>query len=237
MALPNRYGSAFLAGTKGQTFAAGYDVSKSGIVDGGTVVKAGNIAAGDPITNGLSVDTLADDRGVSFGSKVVANVGTGAATTDRVGVSGAIAGDAADGASIAFNANATQWVMQGGNVTTSLGGNANVALVGGARDYSGDLNDFATEVSRTKISDRLVGSKADEEFDIYARPSTNIAPGRTKGSNAGVITTMVNPADGTDAVASEIAPSLAVPGELTYHFGSGAMPTTDESKSTIVFES
>ena len=39
MALPTRYGSSFLAGTKGQTFAAGYDIGDSGVVDGGTIVK------------------------------------------------------------------------------------------------------------------------------------------------------------------------------------------------------
>lgn len=237
MALPERYGSAFLQGTKGTTFAAGYDISKSGVADGGTVVKAGNIAAGDPITNGLGTDTLADDRGASFGSKVLANVGTGASTTDRVGVSGAIAASAADKAEIAFNANATQWVMQGGNVTTSLGGNANTALIGGARDYAGDLNDVATEVARTKISDRLIGSKADEAFDIFAAPSTEIVPGLTKGSNAGNSSALVNPADGTAAVAAEIAPSKAVPGELTYHFGALAAPTTDEYKAKNANES
>ena len=237
MALPTRYGSAFLAGTTGQTFVAGYDIDNSGVADGGTIVKAGNKASDSPVTNALSVGTLADDQGVSFGSKVVANVGTGAATTDRVGVSGAIEANAADGASIAFNANATQWVMQGGNVTTTLGGVANTTLIGGARDYNGDLNDDATEVARTKINDRLIGSKADEAFDMYAVPSTNISPGMTKGSNAGNSSVFVNPADGTAAVAAEIAPSKAVPGELTYHFGSLGDPTTDDYKAKNILES
>jgi hypothetical protein len=48
---------------------------------------------------------------------------------------------------------------------------------------------------------------------------------------------MVNPADGTPAVATEIAPSQAVPGELTYFFGELAVATTDEYKSKIVAES
>jgi len=231
------YGDSFLLGTKGGTVAAGWTLAGSGVVDNGTIVKAGNVVADGP-ANALGLNTLADDKGESFGSKVKANDGTGAATTDRVGVSGAIAGNVVAGTTtLGFNASATQWVMQGGNVTTTLGGTANTTLVGGARDYTANLNDFATKVARTKISDRLIGSKADEAFDIFAASSTNIVPGRTKGSNAGNATTMVNPADGTAAVASEIAPSQAVPGELTYHFGALGDPTTDEYKAKNVLES
>lgn len=238
MALPTRYGSAFLAGTKGTTFAQGYDISKSGVVDGGTVVRAGGKASDSPVTNALGLNTLADDQGASFGSKVVANVGTGASTTDRVGVSGAIAANAADGASIAFNAGATNWVMRGGNVTTSLNGVANTQLIGGARDFLGDLNDVDTRVARTKISERQVGEYASRDINVMARPSTEINPVlENRGNNAGSAFTFVNPADGTAAVASEIAPSLAVPGELTYFFGELAAPTTDEYKAKNVLES
>ena len=198
----------------------------------GTIVKGGTPAGDSPIQNVKSEADLADDRGESFGSKVVANDGTGGSTTDRAGVTKAVSGG-----TLAYQASATEWVVRGGNVSTTLGGVANTQLIGGARDYSGQINDDATEVARTKISDRLVGSKADEAFDIYARPSTNIVPGRTKGSNAGLPTVFVNPADGTDAVASEIAPSNAVPGELTYHFGALAVATTDEYKAKDVAES
>lgn len=237
MALPSRYGSAFLAGTKGTTFAQGYDVSNSGVADGGTIIKAGNKASDSPITNDLSINTLADNLGERrIGSKVVGNAGTGAATTDRVGVSGAIAANVTDGAVLGFNASATQWVMQGGNVTTTLAGSANTALIGGARDYAGDLNDVATKVARTKISDVTQGSGVSEEFNIFARPSTQIVPGRTIGGGAGETLTFTNPADGSAAVKAEIAPSKALPGELTYHFGALAAPTTDEYKSKEAFE-
>ena len=226
MALPSRYGSAFLAGTKGATFAQGFDFATSGVVDGGTVIQGGAIVAGDPITSDLGINTIADNVGErTVGSKIVANVGTGASTTDRVGVSGAIAGSAADGVSIAFNAGPTNWVMKGNNVTTSLGGNANTALKAGA----GTIESEAKEVARTKISDRLIGSKADEEFDITARPSTEIVPGRTKGSNAGNSSALVNPVDGSPAVAAEIAPSRTVPGELVYRTGA-ADPVQDNYK-------
>jgi hypothetical protein len=198
----------------------------------GTIVKGGTPAGDSPIQNVKSEADLANDRGESFGSKVVANDGTGLDTTDRAGVTKAVSTG-----TLAYQADATEWVVRGGNVSTTLGGVANTQLIGGARDYSGQINDDATEVARTKISDRLVGSKADEAFDIYARPSTNIVPGRTKGSNAGLPSVFVNPADGTDAVASEIAPSNAVPGELTYHFGALAVATTDEYKAKDVAES
>jgi len=238
MALPTRYGSAFLAGTKGATFAAGYDIANAAsgaVVDGGTIIKAGNKASDSPITNDLSVNTLADNLGERrIGSKVVANAGTGAATTDRVGVSGAIAANVADGAVLGFNASATQWVMQGGNVTTTLAGSANTRLASPAREIVnsvGASNDVATKVARTKISDVTQGSGVSEEFNIFARPSTQIVPGRTIGGGAGETLTFTNPADGSAAVKAEIAPSKALPGELTYHFGALGDPTTDEYKS------
>jgi len=194
--------------------------------DGGTVVKGGGVASDSPMTNSLGLNTLADDFGTSFGSKVVAQADTG----DKAGVAKAVSGG-----TLAYSAGATEWVIRGGNVSTTLGGVSNDVLAGAARD-TGDLNDFATEAARTKISDRLVGSKADEAFNMFARPSSDIVPGRTKGSNAGDPSTMVNPADGTAAVATEIAPSQAVPGELTYFFGELAAATTDEYKAKNVAE-
>lgn len=209
--------------------AVGGAYSAAGVKnDGGTVVKGGAVASDSPMTNSLGLNTLADDFGTSFGSKVVAQDGT---ADDYAGVAKAVSGG-----TLAYQAGATEWVVRGGNVTSTLGGVSNDILVGAGRD-TGSLNDFDTKAGRTKISDRLVGSKADEAFDIYARPSTDLVPGRTKGTDAGVVSTMVNPADGTAAVASEIAPSQAVPGELTYFFGELNAATTDEYKSKVVAES
>jgi hypothetical protein len=204
----------------------------------GTIVKGGDVASDGPVTSVLGINELADDKGESFGSKVVANDGTGVNTTDRAGVKKAVSGG-----TLAYSASATEWVMRGGNVSTTLGGVANTQLVGGARDYSGSLNDEATEVARTKIADIKVGSYATQGFDMLAKPSTNINPNRSgsgtdgKGVGAGVPQTFVNPADGTAAVASEIAPTRAVPGELTYFFGELAAPTTDDYKASNVYES
>lgn len=221
------YGENFLQGATGDTYAAGWRIGTSGVVDGGTVVKGGSVASDSPMTNNLGLSTLADASGLPIGSKIVAQADTG----DKAGVAKAVSGG-----TLAYQAGATEWVIRGGNVTTTLGGVSNTIIAGPGRD-SGELNDFATEAGRIKISDRLVGSKADEAFDIYARPSTAIVPGRTKGSNAGNASTMVNPADGSAAVASEIAPSQAVPGELTYFFGELNAATTDEYKAKNLRES
>lgn len=231
MALPTRYGSAFLAGTTGQTFAAGYDIDNSGVVDGGTIIKAGNKEATSPVTNDLSINTLADNVGDrAVGSKIVANVGTGASTTDRAGLQSPASGLSPQNAEIAFNASATQWVIRG--VSDTLGGAANTAI----RQFGATVGDGRYDNTHGTVADRLIGSKADEAFDVLARPSTEIVPGRTKGSNAGNATTMVNPADGTAAVSTEIFPSRSVPGELTYHFGGLGKPTTDEYKAKDAYE-
>ena len=206
--------SDYLRNAVGGAYAAGSVVN-----DGGTVVKAGNVAAGDPITKALGTDELADDFGASFGSKVVAQADTG----DKAGVQ-----KANSGGTLAFNANSSQWIMQGGNVSATIGGVANTVLVGGARDYDGQQDAFATEVGRLSIDTELVGASG---FNVFAAPSADIVPGRTRKSVAGDASVFVNPADGTPAVRSEIAPSQAVPGELTYFYGSGAQPSTDDYKA------
>lgn len=224
MALADRYGSGFLAGTKGQTFAAGYDVKLSGVNDAGTLVHAGTPASNSPIQNVLTADELADDVGTSFGSKVVSQDGT---TGDFAGVTKAVSGG-----TLAYQADATEWVVRGGNVTTALGGVANDQLIGGGRDYTGSLNDSATEAARVIIDSELVGASG---FNIFAAPSTDMVPGRTRMANAGTGFSFVNPADGTAAVATEIAPSRSVPGELVYRDGS-AEPVQKDYKASDAAE-
>lgn len=220
------YGKDFLLGTKGGTYAAGWRIGDSGVKDGGTIVQAGDKESTSPITNDLAINVIADNLGDrTVGSKVLGNVGTGASTTDRVGISGAIAANVADNATLVFNATATDWVIRG--VSDTLGGNSNTAI----RQFGATVGDGRYDNVHGTIADRLIGSKSDEAFDVMARPSTEIVPGRTKGSNAGNATTMVNPADGTAAVANEIFPTLTLPGELTYHFGALGKPTTDEYKA------
>ena len=230
MALPTRYGSAFLVGTTGQTFAVGYDIDNSGVVDGGTIIKAGNKEATSPVTNDLSINTLADNVGDrAVGSKIVANVGTGASTTDRAGLQ-----SPASGLSPRMLKLHSTPVNPVGHqrCIRHVSGAANTAI----RQFGGTIGDGRYDNIHGTIADRLIGSKADEAYDTLARPSTEIVPGRTKGSNAGNATTMVNPADGSAAVANEIFPTRAVPGELTYHFGGLGKPTTDEYKAKDAYE-
>jgi hypothetical protein len=191
--------------------------------DGGTVVKGGGVASDSPMTNSLGLNTLADDFGTSFGSKVVAQADTG----DKAGVAKAVSGG-----TLAYSAGATEWVIRGGNVSTTLGGVSNDVLAGAARD-TGDLNDFLTKANRLIVSSELVGASG---YNVFAAPSSDIVPGRTRLSTAGDSFNFANPADGTDAVATEIAPSQAVPGELTYFFGELAAATTDEYKAKNVAE-
>ena len=195
----------------------------------GTITKGGTPAGDSPIQNVISEADMANDFGESFGSKVVANDGTGGNTTDRAGVAKAVSGG-----TLAYQASATEWVVRGGHVTTTLGGVANTQLIGGARDYAGNLNDFATEATRVVIDTERVGASG---FNVFAAPSADIVPGRTRLAEAGDPYVFVNPADGSDAVANEIAPSQSVPGELTYHFGALAVATTDEYKAKNVAES
>ena len=229
------YGTNFLLGTKGETHVAGWRIGTSGVVDRGTafgVNNGGRAVADNVLSSGLPINIAADNVGDrATGSKVIANVGTGAATTDRAGVQSSQSGLSPQGTELAFNASATQWVIRG--VSETLGGAANTTIHSKGHHGKGGIYDN----THGTIADRLIGSKADEAFDTMARPSTQIVPGRTKGSNAGNASTMVNPADGTAAVSTEIFPTRAVPGELTYHFGGLGKPSTDSYKSKEVFES
>ena len=196
--------------------------------DGGTVIHGGSNAAG-VMTKNLSLADIADDFGESFGSKVVVNAGSGANTTDRAGVSQARAGQAG---TIAYNSTATQWVVQGGNVTTTLNNAANTKLIGGAADSEGmnaTRDNVTSNNKRKKIGDTVI--------DILANPSTTINGFVTSRTGAGDDVNMVTPADGTSvANDNEANTTRAVPGELTYMFG-GKNPKQDQYKGKDTPES
>jgi len=205
-------------------------ITSSGVNDGASVAKAGNAdTTTGPITNSVTLISMADDFGASVGSKVIANDGTGAATTDRVGVAKALSGG-----TLAYNSTATQWIIRGGGATTKL---SNVAYAGFATpgaDFNGAVRDNIHEAGQTY----RLGTEGGE-FDVLARPSTQITPNFTKGAGAGSAqfnhTTVGG--SGTSNVDNAAAPTRAVPGELTYHYGGLAAPTTDEYKAKDVFES
>lgn len=186
-------------------------------VNGGSIINGGSNAAGI-ITKNLSLADVADDFGDSFGSKIVANDGTGANTTDRAGVQ-----QAKSGGTLAFKGSATSWIMQGGNVTTTINNRADTTLIGGAADSNGME---ATRDSTTSNNNRKKIGVTD--IDVYAQPSTTIN-GFVTRTNAGDNVNLVAPSGAGDVAASDNAanPTLSVPGELTYMFG-GKNPKQDE---------
>ena len=184
-------------------------------VNGGAILNGGSNAAGI-MTKSLSLADVADDFGESFGSKVVANDGAG---TDKAGTT-----TARGAGTLAYNATATQWVVQGGNVTTKLNNAANTALISAAADSEGanaTRDNITSNVNRKKIGAT--------EIDVYAKPSTayNGFVTRTCAGTDQPFKTGHSTGTATDDAAN---PTLAVPGELTYMAG-GKNPTTDEYKA------
>jgi len=206
--------------------------SGSTVNNGGTVVNGGAIASDGPMTNNRSLVELADG-GTDYGSKVVQkNVPSSNDFSGVIGAKGVGVG------TLAFAPNAQE-------------GERNFLIRGaGTAEGNNEINNSASDLLvlpasevalrqvnpiHLTIATRQLGED-DATFDVLARPSTAMVPGRSKGTDAGSVSTFVNPADGTAAVATEILPSRAVPGELTYHFGSLSAPTTDEYKARDSYE-
>jgi len=212
----------------GHTVALGWTNAASGNVVGGTAIGIGHDHVGGTaaMSSGLQLEQIADNRGAAFGSVVVSNDGTEGATTDSAGV-----GKALSAGTLAFNPNALDkrddrsetWIMRG--VTTKLSDVDNTAL-----HSRGTVGDGRYDNIHGTVGDRHIGS-GDATFDVTAAPSTQIVPGRTKGSLAGKANNFQNTTDTTVAVDSEVFPTRSVPGELTYHFGGLGRPTTDEYKA------
>ena len=188
--------------------------------DNGTIFNAGNVATGGPVT---SVVTLRNAAKQGFedisavGSKVVAKAGNGAATTDRAGVTNPVSAGA-----IAYNAGATEWIVRGGNVATTIGGVANTVLVSAGSDIAGAFTATRDGINQIN-STRTLGSGVTTEFDMFAVPSTQITPGFTKGGGAGNAQNFVQADDGSTASADNAAaPTRGVPGELTFRFGAAS---------------
>lgn len=201
--------------------------------NGGTIVKAGNAdTTNGPITKNVGLNDLADDYGEAIGSKIVAQDGTTAATTDRVGVAKIVSGGTLAYYPSHTGVRSESFIIQG--VSTKIGGVANTFLSGPGTDYNGAAA-LRTSIHQVSGTNRYgVGT-----FNVYARPSTNITPNYTKGAGAGNAYIFVAPSgdgngDGSDDAAN---PTRAVPGELTYHFGALAAPTTDEYKARDSYES
>jgi len=204
----------------------------SGVNNGGVALGVNHDSVQDAgsrnMSSGVPMVVIADKFDDVTGSKVVANDGTGAATTDRHGVAKALSGGTLAFTPTTTGTRSEEWVIRG--VTTKLSGAAMKTEAGPA--LNGDFNNGTVKDGiHGVIGSVTLGSGVSREVNKLARPSTNINPSRTIGGNAGAAFTFVNPADASDALASEIFPTRAVPGELTYHFGGLGKPTTDEYKA------
>jgi hypothetical protein len=197
--------------------------------NGGTVVHGGGLSSESPMSKNLATSELADDVGQSYGSRVVAQDGTGSQYTDKVGISGAVPGGIVEGVTqLGYKADSTEWVVQGGNVTRTLGGVANTLLIGGAADVHGadPLRGSTMQTSGTHQYG-VVG------IDVLAAPASGYNSFVTKSGNTGVASNFVRPSGAGDEASADAAANTtrAIPGELTYMFG-GKNPQSDDYKAT-----
>jgi hypothetical protein len=195
--------------------------------NGGTAIYAGGRSSDSKITRSLDPINLADDFHLDIGSRVVAKNGTGANTTDRVGISGI-----RPTAALGYTPSATEWIMQG--VTTTLAGITNLSLFNTSADYDGSNYDNIHQL----LSTRRFGSGINTTYNFLARPNGTINPNFTKGTGAGVLQNYAAPSgNGTGNATDDAAtPTRAVPGELTYRFG-GSTPFRATYKAKDSFES
>ena len=199
-------------------------------VDGGTVIHGGSNAAG-VMTKNLSLADIADDFGEAHGSKIVANDGTGSATTDKAGVQTARGSGGGGTGTIGYNATATQWVVKGGNVSTTLNNAANTVLSQGDSDGNG-MNGTRDNVTSNNKRKKI----GTTDIDVYAQPSTTIN-GFVTRTGAGTNQDLVTPADGSSAANdNEANTTRSVPGELVYMQG-GKNPKQDDYKAKDTPES
>lgn len=207
--------------------------------NGGTIVMGGNVAANSPINNTIELDSVSYDDSTKYNGKVVAQDGAGSIYTERVGISGAIAGSVTEGETLlGRNASATEWVVKGGNVTQTIGGQSNTVLTGAAGGVHGanPTRDGISEIEATRVY-------GDISVDPLAHPSSGINSYVTKSDGpagaGGTKISYIDPAagDGT-SVANDSAgdPTRAVPGEFVYRDG-GATPKQDDYKAKDSAES
>lgn len=199
--------------------------SGSTVNNGGTVINGGNIGSDNPMTVSKSLANMADGS-VDYGSKVVAQNGN---TGDYAGVKVAKAAGAG-GLAYFPSAEDRNFLLRGAGDTSKKINNSTSTAVSLPKG-SGTIN----KIHKT-VSARKHGELATRSFNILARPSTAMVPGRTKGNNSGVSYNYVQ-MDGATAASDDAAsPTLSIPGELTYHFGALAAPTTDEYKAIDAYE-
>lgn len=206
------------------------------VKNGGTIIKGGGLTSESPMTRSVQLSELADDQGQPYGSKVIAQDGNGGLYTDKVGISGAVPGAVAEGTTeLGYEADATEWVVQGGNVTQTLAGNAYTGLVGGAAGPD-PTRDHVNQLETTRAYGAVT-------IDPLAAPASGYNSWVTKGAspggkNPGDLVNFVRPSGAGDEASNdnEANTTRAVPGELTYMFG-GKLPKQDNYKARDSAES
>lgn len=194
--------------------------SGSTVNNGGTVVNGGNVGADNPMTNNIGVNEL--NTGMEYGSKVLAQNGT---TGDYAGVTTANSGSAG-GLAYFPSKDDRNFLLKGAGDTSAKVNNSASTAVSLPTSTVRSVNPVHKMVSTYRL-----GSDADAAFNMLARPSSAMVPGRTKGTGAGTVSNFVQMDGSTAATDDAASPTLAVPGELTYHFGALAAPTNDEYKA------
>lgn len=149
--------------------------------DGGSLIKGGGLTSESPMTKSFTEADLADDFGQPYGSKVIAkegHAGDGEAFTDRVGISGAVPGAVVEGETqLGYQADGTEWVVQGGNVTQTLAGNAYDGLIGGAAGPD-PTRDHINQLESTRAYGQV-------DIDPLAPPASGYNSWVTKGTSPG----------------------------------------------------
>ncbi len=197
--------------------------------DGGTVVHGGSFTSESPMTNNLSAADLADDLGEGYGSRVIAKV-DGGEYSDRVGISGAVPGAVTGGTTeLGYDATATEWVVQAGNVTTTLGGVAYDGLIGGAAGPD-PTRDSIAEIETTRVYGNIdvdVYASGEQGYNHLVTKSNNFA-----GDAPGAVQNYVAPSGAGNVSSNDLAANTtrAVPGQLVYLQG-GVIPFETQYKA------
>jgi len=199
---------------------------------GGTVLNAGN-TDGTIITSGVPLVQNATNRGfLGYGSQLITKVGTSGVSTDQAGVQRAVASSP-----FAYNEVPTGWMMPY-NMTTLGGSGTSAAYSTPGSDWLGN------GINRTHVfalsGTRQVGVYSTKQFNVLARPSGTMQPGRiARGTNAGSYSAFVAPSGAGDQPtrdnAVDVQTARHVPGEITYFFGALALPSSGFYQPRDVF--
>lgn len=202
--------------------------SGSEVRDGGTVAGGGTLSSDSPMTKVLNTKDLALDRKYQYGSKVVANDGTGGRFSDQAGLT-----TSKGAGTLAYNppVGSNYLLLQAGDNAAKINGTTTTVLTVPGADYDGSPRDMIHKVVKTY----KYGSYATASFNVLAPAGSGMVPGRTKGTGAGSSSNFVQKNGSTAAVDDAATPTRGVPGELTYMFGS-VVPKNDTYKAKSSYE-